>query len=239
MNEWGIPKHFLNRKKMFMKKLDDAIKRGLVDFDIVKLLLKMNKLPVLYTTSSCSGRIFIVDVPVMGRKDMTIKVAKWHREVRLDELMKAILDYNPKGILWLKVEGMIIAFAVYNVEWASFFIRLARLFGYKDSGIRSISPRGDYIIMDVTSTEKLHIPIGFKLKGILFSEEDLNRILNIANWLLRRTKIKLYIWEKIIDKLIDLFEGKMINPNEIDFKMFDDILKLKSRLLREEDAPKW
>jgi len=218
--------NFMARKKMFMRKLESAKDNGEVDEDIIELLELFNELPFLYTTSSCSGRIMLIDIPKSQRKEESRRLVRWHRPVRFDELWELVRNYMPQGVLWFKQEAFIVAFAVCNMAWASYFIRLARLLGFKESGIRSINLRAGHIIMDITSTEKMHIPIAVAGKGLLISEEYAQDMLNIANKLLLRTKSRLVLLTNVIKEIVKRVRAKEINePKEIGFKFIDPIMQ--------------
>ena len=49
---------FDNEKKTYLPKADKS-KKGDLDTKIIPLLNKFNSLPDYYTTSSCSGRVYI------------------------------------------------------------------------------------------------------------------------------------------------------------------------------------
>jgi len=204
------------------------MKQNEVDKDIIPLLKIMNSIPFIYTTSSCSGRIMLIDVPPTNRKEQSIRLARWHHPVRFEVLWEVVQDYKPKGILWFKQEAMIVAFAVPSIQWASYLIRLARLFGFKESGIRSINIGMRHIFMDITSTEKLHAPIATYDKGLLVEEDYMRYMVEIANNLLIRTKKKLKLLEKVMNKLLEVItDTNARTPLDIGFKPFEDLLKEK------------
>ena len=211
---------------MFLEKLNQAKIRGEVDEDIIDLLDMINSIPFIYTTSSCSGRIMLIDVPFNQKKDASNRIAKWHRPVDFDSVWRIISSYDPMGTLWFKQESFIVALAVPSIEWASYLIRLARLFGFKESGIRSINLNAKHVFLDISGTEKLHVPISLSTKGLIITREYGEFLVEIANKLLLRTKNKLDLLRSVIMRLISILEDKTIeNPQEIGFKVFLDLLK--------------
>lgn len=223
-----LPKVFLDRKKIFLNKLNIAKKNKEVDEDIVDLLDMFNSIPFIYTTSSCSGRIMLIDVPFNQRKSASKRIAKWHRPVTFDSVWDIIKSYNPKGVLWLKQESFIIALAVPSIEWASYLIRLARLFGFKESGIRSINLDAHHVFLDISGTEKLHVPVSLNSRGLIITREYGEFLINTANKLLFRTKNKLNLLRSIVRKLLVILETNYIeDPRKIGFKAFLELLKKK------------
>ncbi len=220
-----VPKGFIARKKLFLRKLEEAKLKREVDEDIIPLLDVMNKIPFIYTTSSCSGRIMLIDISYSQRKEDSIRLVRWHRTIDFQEFWNIVKEYTPRGVLWLKQEAFIVAFAVPSIEWASYLIRLARLFGFKESGIRSINLATNHIFMDISSTEKLHTPISSHENGLLITEQYGRYLVEKANSLLIRTKNRLKLLEKIMHKLANLIlERNITNPDELGFKIFNEFL---------------
>ena len=54
---------FLEDKKRTLTNLELAIREGLVDEEIIPILNKINNLNNYYTTSSCIGRVGIMEIP--------------------------------------------------------------------------------------------------------------------------------------------------------------------------------
>ncbi|MCR8455075.1 MAG: hypothetical protein NDP09_01985 [Crenarchaeota archaeon] len=183
-------KNFLNRKNYMLAKLNDAIKKGEVDKYIIPHLNLLNSMYFCFTTSSCSGRILLIDAPLIGPKYESKKVRIWHQLADYEEVKASIENYEPKNILWLKFDSFIIAFSVASMEWAEFFLKAARLLNLKDSGIRSINPRAGFINMDLTSTEKMHLPVRTR-NDILVDDNYLRNVVIIANFMMQKNLLKL------------------------------------------------
>ncbi|MGQ4891732.1 MAG: tRNA-wybutosine modification methyltransferase TYW3 [Candidatus Njordarchaeia archaeon] len=220
-----ISGNFLNRKKQFMEKLQIAKEKNEVDYDIIELLDLINSLPFAYTTSSCSGRIMLIDIPPSEKKFESFRLARWHYVVDYETFWNTIKNYKPKGVLWLKVDSFIIAFAVNSIEWAAYFLKLARLLGLKYSGIRSINIKGEYIILDVASTEHVHLPLSDRERGLLVDEEYAKYIYNIAISKLKKTKSRLRRFHRAIKLLKKLYEEGKVDPSNSDFKPFSELIQ--------------
>jgi len=76
--------NFRNRKTLMLNKLDEAIKRGEVDKEVLPHLEILNSFPFCFTTSSCSGRIALIDAPLVGPKYESKKAYRWHSPVDAD-----------------------------------------------------------------------------------------------------------------------------------------------------------
>ena len=213
--------NFNNRKRLMMDKLRNAIHTGDVDEDILPHLEILNSFPFCFTTSSCSGRIALIDAPLIGPKRESFKVHRWHSPTDFATICRVIDKYSPRHILWLKYDSFIISFSVSSLSWAAFFIRLARYINLKDSGIRSINPKAGYVNMDFMSTEKISVPVKTRTKKLL-NYDDLKHIINIALFLMLKNKIKLSLLYECLEKISGFIKK---NPESIpDLHIFDPIL---------------
>lgn len=113
-----------------------AKESGEVDVPIVPLLDLLNRHPGIVTTSSCSGRIVLLETDIMERKRESAFYRKWHRPVTTDEVWEALLSYSG-DVLWFKVDPFILHVAFADVSTALDVIRLARASGFKIAGIQA------------------------------------------------------------------------------------------------------
>ena len=215
-----VSSNFRNRKKQFMEKLQEALDAGLVDEDIIDVLDLINALPFAYTTSSCSGRIMLIDIPPSEKKYESNRIARWHSVIDFDTFWETITNYKPKGTLWLKVDSFIVAFAVNSIDWAAYFLKLARFLGLKYSGVRSINLKADHIILDIASTEHVHLPLSDKEKGLLITKEYGKYIYEIATYKLRKTKERLNRFRVALKILNELYEKGELDPRKENFKPY-------------------
>lgn len=223
--------NFLHRKKIVMEKLKKSLEKGEVDSAIIPHLELINSLPFAYTTSSCAGRIILIDAPLHGAKHISKKVRVWHDTVEFNEVWDVIVNYQPMNILWLKFESFIISFNVASIKWATFFIKLARVLDLKESGIRSIAPESGYIVMDFMSTEKMCLPVA--LKNEIFVEKNyLEKVINIANLLMVRNKIRLDMLKESLEfiKHWILVENRKDPPP---IKLFEPMVRKYKLRIRE------
>ncbi len=185
-------------KKEALEKYRRARERGEVDEDIIPLLEHLNSLSEYYTTSSCSGRIAVLEIPEIGDKIHAKFLGKWHHEVTLDDVMGAIQKYQ-RGYLFLLVQSSIIHVVARGMESACTLMRIALESGFKYTHIKNI--RGDRVMIEILSTENLNIPLG-KDGKLIPDAETLAFFTEVANTTLRRVKKKLQLFEENIRNLL-------------------------------------
>jgi tRNA wybutosine-synthesizing protein 3 len=192
-------KNFEDQKEKAMRGLREALEENKVDYDIIPLLEKINALSNYFTTSSCSGRISVMEMPHFGDKVNSIWLGKWHREVAVEEVLEA-LGKHGSGQLWFLVRSPILHVAARGLEDAVNLLNLAISLGFKYSNIKSVSHKK--LLVEIRSTERMDVPLGEN--GELWVDEVyIERIVKIANAQLRRFKEKLKKLEEEIGKLKD------------------------------------
>jgi len=78
----SLESDFLENKKNALQKLDKAKIENKVDIGILPILDIINSLNEYYTTSSCFGRIVLLELPVIGDKKNAKFIGKWHRTIK-------------------------------------------------------------------------------------------------------------------------------------------------------------
>lgn len=189
--------NFYWMKKDILGKKDKSSKKSW-DKHILKLCEKINSKKEFFTTSSCSGRIYLVkDVDEKAEGNL-LKV--WHDEIRLEELIKAIDELMRKNNLGkninikFKQESLILHVVCESLNDAQNFLDKGKLAGWKRCGI--ISSRKRFIV-ELCSTEKLEFPIIVNGK-IIVNEEFLKIVVAKANENLKKGWGKIKKLEKII-----------------------------------------
>ena len=200
----NIERDFLDGKNTALSKLEKAKKENKVDKGIISILNMINKSDNYYTTSSCYGRIVLLEIPNIGNKKEAIFLGKWHRTINLDELTLAS-KYSKKGQIWLLSQSPIIHIVSKTFDDADRILKLAILCGFKNSGIKSL---GKKIVVELCSTERLDVPVG--LDGLLYCNNDhLELLINISNEILEKSSIKLDKLGRVLKK--DLSTHKSTN----------------------------
>ncbi|WP_297506470.1 hypothetical protein [Thermococcus sp.] len=180
-------KNFEEQKARAMEGLRKALAEDKVDHDIIPLLEKINALDNYFTTSSCSGRISVMEMPHFGDKLNSLWLGKWHREVTVEEVLEAIGRHN-SGQLWFLVRGPILHVAARTMEDAVKLLNLAIGIGFKYSNIKSVSHKK--LLVEIRSTERMDVPLG-ENGELWVDEEYIEKIVDLANAQLRRFKGKL------------------------------------------------
>ena len=159
------------------------------DDDIAELIELLNGFDDYFTTSSCSGRVILICIPDIGAKEEAEFIAKWHREVSKNEVLKAMGIWKaPDGELWLMSQSPILHVSCVSMEKAKQLLNLAIESGFKYSGIKAITMKR--VMVEIMSTERMDVPVG--RDGVIFcSEPYLDFIISKANFMLERGKEKL------------------------------------------------
>ena len=175
-------------RNKFLRDLERELLSGKVDEEIVRLLEIINSSEDFFTTSSCSGRIVLIDVPENGDKKRAKVLKKWHREVSVEEITSSIRELSFNWILWFSSQQPIIDVSCKSLEGAIDLIKIGVASGFKDSCIKSISE--NRVVVEIRTSEKLYSPIGYGGR-VLIGESELELLVRSANLIQRRGKNRL------------------------------------------------
>jgi tRNA wybutosine-synthesizing protein 3 len=191
-------KNFDLQKKLCLDKLyrPDKSRKGNVDEQIIPFIEYLNSLNNYYTTSSCSGRIYI-----LTQADKKPDV-KWlyvsHEVANMGEILETLHQELPLDRVWLRQENMILHVACRTMEDANLMLKISRDIGYRRSGIIADS---NVIIVEICSTEKMDVPISDNGK-LIVDDNYIRLIIEIANEKFSKGREKLIKLEKEIrDKI--------------------------------------
>ncbi len=181
-----------------MKRLKKALKEGKVDEDIIDLLEEINSIEGMHTTSSCSGRIGVMETPEIGAKPHARWLLKKHREISLEELLDSLKGAK-NGLILFKVQSPILHVVCKDLSLARKLHHHALQAGFKYTNFKTIDDLGRTLV-EINSTESLSVPLG--KDGKLYIDEGYFPFLvNCANFVLRRAKAKLERLRREIEKL--------------------------------------
>ena len=139
---------FPNEKKMYLAKRDKS-KKGGIDQKVIPLLEAINAQDNYYTTSSCSGRVYLWIGT--GKKNET----EWIK-VSHDLITEDFFEIKPpKGLVWLRVEPFILHVACKDLEAANELLEKAKQI-YKKSCILSASNK---ISVEIRGSELVEMPL--------------------------------------------------------------------------------
>lgn len=162
------------QKKKAVNEYKAAAAVGDVDTDLIPLLDYINSLDSCYTTSSCAGRISLLED--VGSKEDNTFLGKWHHRVGEDEVLDA-LD-SSKGVVWFRYEPTILHIVCRTLEDAAKLLKLALRSGFKRSGIQTL--KNQRYMAEVCSTEKIDAPV-MDSGRMLADKEYIKYLASMAN----------------------------------------------------------
>ncbi len=192
---------FNDYRKHHLERLKIALSQGEVDPPIVPLLNMINSSPHFVTTSSCSGRIVLLETDIHERKRESAFWRKWHRPITLEELWEGIEAYKGSQVLWLKVDPLILHVATDSVERALAFIGAVRRAGIKIAGIQTIDNTKVHI--EIRGIDHMALPVYHR--RLLIDKKYAKVLVFFANQKLIRNQARL---ERLYNTLIPLFGEK-------------------------------
>jgi tRNA wybutosine-synthesizing protein 3 len=193
----NVKRDFFYAKKRAINSFEKAHSEKKIDQKILSILNIINKSSVYFTTSSCSGRIVLLEIPRFGDKKNAKFLGKWHKTIEFDEILSSLISAN-KGQIWLLAQSSIIHVVAADLQAADKIIKIANTSGFKNSGIKSINRK---IICEICSTERLDTPIGSN-KVLLCDKDFLIFLVNIANEIIEKSNKKLLRFEQILKKYL-------------------------------------
>jgi len=179
----------MKAKREALVSLFTAMLERKVDEDIVDLLLLINSIKGIYTTSSCSGRIGIIEEPALGAKPLSRWLIKVHREMTFPEAKRA-LQRAREGLIFLKSQPPIFHVVAEDLEKAKRLHGLGLASGFKYTTFKVISNR---YLVEINGTEYLTVPLGRDGK-LLVGDEYLRFALETA---MRRGELLALQWSDI------------------------------------------
>ena len=188
---------FLKNKKQALEKLEHAKKEGLVDKGIISIIDLINSYDDYYTSSSCYGRIVLLEIPEIGDKKNAKWLGKWHRKIKTEEILNAFKKAD-RGLIWILAQSPIIHVFSKNLESADKLVKIAIGCGFKNSGFKSA---GKNIVIEVTSTERLDSPVG-KDSELFCDNKYLSLLVYIANNVINKSSAKLEKFEKKLEEYL-------------------------------------
>ena len=150
---------FDNEKKTFLEK-GDRSKKGSIDARVIPILNILNVHPDYYTTSSCSGRVYLWRGS--GKKNET-EWLKVSHELIDDDFF--IID-NADGLVWLRVEPFILHVACRDLAAVHRLLTIVRT-QYKKSCLLSL---GKKLVIEIRGSEFVEMPL-YQDDRMLFSGE--------------------------------------------------------------------
>ncbi|MGB9719412.1 MAG: tRNA-wybutosine modification methyltransferase TYW3 [Candidatus Anstonellales archaeon] len=139
-------------KEQKISELKRAEANGEVDEEILDLVCAINEKNGCVTSSSCAGRILLLEGTSKGDAK---HYKKWHSLPAKKEIENAIKNYEGKKILWLRVEPFILHVFAKDLDSAMEFMRRAKNAGVKRGGIQYSK---NFYFIEIQGTAGLNMP---------------------------------------------------------------------------------
>lgn len=202
---------WIKRKYLLWNKMWEDLEIGYLDEELLPILIEFFLRPGSYTLSSCSGRITLSDSTRPWSREETSIVYKKHEPVSLNDII-SIYRKPVVRSLWLNVVGPIIHVSTANLREAIRVLKIARLAGFKHSGILSFNKVKGIIVelrTGVRFTQLLKTP-----SEAIVPEDKIATTITIANKILIEGKKKLSLLLKVL---------KENRPPKLDEKILEDL----------------
>lgn len=170
-------KSFVEEKRRRLSRLRQDLEKGLVDQEMVSVIELVNqRLRYCYTTSSCSGRIVVIEAPEPGDKPGARILGKWHRKVKPREINEALERASSRRLVWASAQGPLLHVACLEEGDAKMILRAGHLAGFKYSCIHvAYSERW---VVELRSAERVDVPVYFRGVRVVRDPSLLAEILN-------------------------------------------------------------
>lgn len=191
--------NFAKEKSDFLKKKDKS-RKGSIDKGIIGLVNLINSKKDFYTTSSCAGRIVLLETK-SSRKNECEWVFSKHGKISFKEILDSLAQYDKKILkkrelplkesglketsfgsaakypIWFKQQPIILHVACRNPEAAKKLLDFARKV-FKHSGILSITDKKATV--QIIGSEKIDTIIADK--SFVADEKYIKQLVKYANY---------------------------------------------------------
>ncbi|XP_040843222.1 tRNA wybutosine-synthesizing protein 3 homolog isoform X1 [Ochotona curzoniae] len=164
----------------------DLSRKGSVDEDAVDVVRLLNAQEQFFTTSSCAGRVVLLDGGMNGfevQKKQCCWLLVTHKPCVKDDVIVALKKASGDAIL--KFEPFVLHVQCRQLQDAQILHSVAIDSGFRNSGI-TVGKRGK-IMLAVRSTHGLEVPLSHKGK-LMVTQEYVDFLLNIANQKMEENK---------------------------------------------------
>jgi tRNA wybutosine-synthesizing protein 3 len=150
------------RREAALRRLEEHLRLGLVDADIADLLVRINRLPCIFTTSSCSGRIVLLEAVDLMEKRGARKLWVTHDPSLCLDVCNLIGEITEsrenrklgRELLWISLQPPVLHFYAQDEVVAMRVVDCARRSGF----VRACYRREDsWYFVEVSAHDKLHV----------------------------------------------------------------------------------
>jgi tRNA wybutosine-synthesizing protein 3 len=196
----NIEQKFKMIKKHHTQTLKEAIDTKKVDEILIPFLLEVTKIPDVFTSSSCAGRVMLLSTDENESKKISSFHKKYHRKVSFEEIKKDLSE-NTVHDIWLKTEPFIFHFGCKDYKKAKELLSFSQEFGLKKAGI--ITAKDGKYILEVTSTQFMALPLKSG-NDLLITDDYLKFIIERAN---KKIEINFERLEKFSKQFLKKFKN--------------------------------
>ncbi|MEW6294742.1 MAG: hypothetical protein AB1467_00405 [Candidatus Diapherotrites archaeon] len=187
-------------KERHKKRFLQAVKEGMADKQVVSLCKLLFSLPEFFTASTCAGRIILLKTDEEESKREASFLKKWHRKVKLSEVLSAMKKPLNEPELWFKQEPFILHIGANSLHNANSLLSIARKAGIKRLGIM-VAVEGKFL-MELIGTQSMALPLKFKGKDLV-EKDYLEFIVKKANQKLKKNYLQLKKFELLLKKELE------------------------------------
>lgn len=148
---------FDTEKRHHLALLAQARGEHRVDEAALPLLARLNARADAYTTSSCAGRIQLLDLPALGDKAGSVTLGRWHDPPSAEALATALAQRASSSEAWLFAQPPIFHVEARTLPEAEALLALGRAAGFKNVSVRALRPEG--ALVELASTQRLETPV--------------------------------------------------------------------------------
>ena len=192
-----------------MAKIEGSLGRGVeeeneIDPQVGSLLERLNSIPAFRTSSSCSGRIVLLQTPEAGDKLGARFLGKWHEAVSPESILEAAEPWRGGEYMYFLCQAPNIHVITRELTEGVRLRNMAVEAGLKYSNLKSISldgkDRPTTITVELLSSENLEVPLCTPEKSFLYPEFiellglTANRLLERGHGKLKRLEDVLQRW---------------------------------------------
>lgn len=188
---------FEQQKSEYLKKLGkpDRSRANSPDPQIMPLLDIINADERFYTTSSCAGRIMLIELPDGHQRNETIWHYVTHDAAELEQCWEVYnqLEENTQES-WFKMDTLILHVCAENMDAAKELLLKAHQAGFTHSGIISLSKR---IMIEIIDQQRVEALVIYNNKKLV-DKEHLGYLIEKANTKLTQGRERM---QKLIESL--------------------------------------
>ena len=194
---------FQKEKSDFLNKKDKS-KKGSIDKGIKELVNLINSKNDYYTTSSCAGRIVLLEMKSKKKNDCGWIFTK-HGKINFKEILEILKKYKNKKIqneVWFKQQSLILHVSCKNIDAAKMLLDASRKI-FRRAGIIGITDRKTTI--EVIGSRNLETIVADK--NFVVDEKYLKKLIKYANRNFMENKRKIGRFLRSVKKFVTEFRG--------------------------------